>query len=246
MPSSLIIVALVLAWLVVLVPMIARKRQEVTKTADSALAARVVHRVSANATVREELDMLDEPEAAPFSAAHEAAPISNRAEDLESPSRPYRPGRGGYDAEAAAEAARVRYVFRQRVVIGMLLLAVATGLVAGLALHILWPVHALIDVGLVGYLIYLRRQVRIENEIRQRRAARTRRIAEDGDPEEFQASEVESVADDRETVPPPRAPLSSRPVVPGAAVLDMDESDADFAHLDSIQPQHPYGRAVGE
>src|SRR5439155_22490949 len=42
MPSSLIIVGLVLAWLVVLVPMIVRKRQEVARTADSALAARVV------------------------------------------------------------------------------------------------------------------------------------------------------------------------------------------------------------
>ena len=32
MPSSLVVVALVLAWLVVLVPMIVRKRQEVAKT----------------------------------------------------------------------------------------------------------------------------------------------------------------------------------------------------------------------
>ena len=49
MPSSLVVVALVLAWLVVLVPMIVRKRQEVAKTADSELAARVVRSGSGEA-----------------------------------------------------------------------------------------------------------------------------------------------------------------------------------------------------
>src|SRR3954454_504430 len=42
MPSSVIVVALAAAWLVVLVPMVARRRQQVAHTADSALAARVV------------------------------------------------------------------------------------------------------------------------------------------------------------------------------------------------------------
>src|SRR5882724_5176213 len=37
MPTSLIVVALVLAWLVVLVPIIVRKRQETAKTAESTL-----------------------------------------------------------------------------------------------------------------------------------------------------------------------------------------------------------------
>ena len=46
MPSSLIFAALAAAWLVVLVPMFARRRQEVSKTTDSALAARVVRRGS--------------------------------------------------------------------------------------------------------------------------------------------------------------------------------------------------------
>ena len=42
MPSSLIIVALAVAWLVVLVPMVVRKRQEIAETGDDALASRVV------------------------------------------------------------------------------------------------------------------------------------------------------------------------------------------------------------
>jgi len=48
-----------------------------------------------------------------------------------------------------------------------------------------WP-HAAVDVALVGYLVYLRRQVRLEEAIRERRAARmagTRRTAAADDPE---------------------------------------------------------------
>jgi hypothetical protein len=87
--------------------------------------------------------------------------------------RPYRPGRGGYDAEAAAAAARARYVVRQRLVLALVLLAVATGLLAG-GMHLTggWYLHAGVDVCLVGYLVYLRRQVRVEQTIRARRAAR--------------------------------------------------------------------------
>ena len=44
MPSSLVFAALALAWLVILVPMVARRRREVVRTADSALAARVLDR----------------------------------------------------------------------------------------------------------------------------------------------------------------------------------------------------------
>jgi hypothetical protein len=87
--------------------------------------------------------------------------------------RRFRPGRGGYDPEAAALAARARYAFRQRMVVGLVLLAVATGLVAGgLRLTEAWLVHVTVDLCLIGYLVYLRRQVRMEQAIRARRAAR--------------------------------------------------------------------------
>ncbi|MDT7633688.1 MAG: hypothetical protein QOI50_5618 [Pseudonocardiales bacterium] len=98
-----------------------------------------------------------------------AAPDS----DYHPPAPRYRPGRGGYDAEAAEVAAAARYVFRQRLVLGLALLAVATGLAAGgLALTNGWYVHAAVDLCLLGYLAYLRRQVRLEQSIRARRAAR--------------------------------------------------------------------------
>src|SRR5699024_10709866 len=57
MPSSLIIVALAAAWLVVLVPMVARRRQEVARPADSALSARVVRSGSARDERRKEFAM---------------------------------------------------------------------------------------------------------------------------------------------------------------------------------------------
>lgn len=92
----------------------------------------------------------------------------------EPPSSPrYRQGRGGFDPEAAALAARARYTFRQRMVLALVLLAVASALVAGgLRLTEGWLAHAGIDLCLFGYLVYLRRQVRMEQAIRARRSAR--------------------------------------------------------------------------
>jgi len=56
------------------------------------------------------------------------------------------------------------------------LLAGATGLLAGgLGLAEGWYAHAAVDLFLLCYLIYLRRQVRVEQSIRARRAARTTR-----------------------------------------------------------------------
>ena len=90
----------------------------------------------------------------------------------ERPAPRYRPGRGGFDAEADAVTARRRYARRQRIVLMLLVLALATGVAAAAALRVLWWAHAAIDVVLVGYLVYLRRQVREEARIRQRRGAR--------------------------------------------------------------------------
>ena len=89
------------------------------------------------------------------------------------PSPGYRRGRGGYDAEAAALAAQARYTFRQRMVLVLVFFAGISALLA-LTLRMLdaWYLHSAVDLGLIGYLVYLRRQVRMENDIRARRAAR--------------------------------------------------------------------------
>lgn len=85
----------------------------------------------------------------------------------------YRPGRGGYDPEAAALAAQARYTFRQRMVLLLVLFAGLSALLAAtLRMTDAWYLHGAVDLGLLGYLWYLRRQVRMEQAIRVRRAAR--------------------------------------------------------------------------
>ena len=228
MPSSMIFASLVVLWLLILVPAVARHRQEVARPSVAALSGRVLARsprrrsqedgmverdetvvdagrvVTATRTAevrvpsaRTEL-RFDDPEPAEDSAdgvgddAVDDAAGEDWAEDQsddrlwERPPARYRAGRGGFDAEAAALTARARYAFRQRVVLAMLVLAVATGVAAGVALPVLWWAHGAVDVLLVGYLVYLRRQVRMEEAIRARRAARmagTRRPSAAEDPE---------------------------------------------------------------
>jgi hypothetical protein len=274
MPSSLIIVALAAAWLVVLVPMIARKRQEVARTADSALAARVVRSGSTHSRGREEFAMagtakpearaddvdLDEDldaeleefddveELEPAQAEPELPPLPQPSRDSGTHRR-YRPGRGGFDPEAAEVAARAKYAFRQRVVVALIIAALATGLLAGFLLPVLWWAHAAFDAVLVGYLGYLRRQVRIENEIRQRRLARlggvrrssAGRAAFADEPDE----DFDVVPAQREVVGCERKPSPTSRVRRSAVVVDLDDEDPAFHELD--EPGHlPFRRASGE
>lgn len=248
MPSSLIFAALAAAWLVVLVPMIAKRRQEVVRTADSALTSRVLRR----------------PE--PSHHAEEVARMTERRARPEPAGEPevdehrFRPGRGGYDPEAAALAARARYAFRQRVVVGLLLAAVVTLVLALVVSTTYWWFQAAFDVAVVGYLGYLRRQVRIEEEVRRRRAARLnaprRRPVEHVRHEEDVGDDAEDAdehraEDDKADEAPPPAP---EPVVrtvppamvhPRAVAVDLDDEDPAFDELNpSFEP--PYRRAVGE
>jgi predicted lipid-binding transport protein (Tim44 family) len=229
MPSSLVFAALVLAWLVILVPMVARRRREVVRTADSALAARVLHR---GGHVRSEEVPMPEPTG-----------------DDQTPRR-YRPGRGGFDPEAAELAARARYSFRQRVVLGLLLTALVTGLFAAFALPMLWSVHAFVDLILFGYLAYLRRQVRIEQEIRQRRAiraARARRSLAAHPP--APATPLGPIAPPPPRPAAPEAPAAprarQRPAHPNAAIVELDDEDPAFCDLEA-EPQPGYRRAAGQ
>ncbi len=256
MPSSLIFAALAVAWLVVLVPMIAKRRQEVVRTADSALASRVLRRPEPIHHGEEVVRMTER------TAHPEPQPVAERDAD----ERRFRPGRGGYDPEAAALAAHARFAFRQRVVVGLLLAAVATLVLALVMSSTYWWAHAVLDVSLVGYLGYLRRQVRIEEEVRHRRAARLdtprRRPAERVRHEEGFGGEAEhrDEAECRDeypgeeghpddTPPPAEEPtvrtVPSAVVHPRAVAVDLDDEDPAFDELDpSFEP--PHRRAVGE
>ncbi len=229
MPSSLIFAALAAAWLVVLVPMVAKRRQEVVRTAESALASRVLHRPVPSRVVHEhgqQVRMIDER-------------IAQRESILDE--HRYRSGRGGYDPEVAAQLAREKYALRQRVVLGLAVAAVASLVLAYTASSLLWWVHVTLDLALVGYLGYLRRQVRIEDEVRRRRAARaagsraSARVSPD-------------VAEEgRHTGDPVQEPSAAPSSVPQhtAVALDLDDEDPTF---DELQPafKPPYRRAVGE
>lgn len=243
MPSSLIFAALAAAWLVVLVPMVTKRRQEVIRTAESVLASRVLRRPGlARAALKRGQQMR--------MTGGRIAPQEESAVD-EPGERRYRSGRGGYDPELAAQLARAKYAFRQRVVLGLALGALVTFALAYTVSSLLWWMHAALDMTLVGYLGYLRRQVRIEDEVRARRAARladshVRAPAADVRHE----TPVEGA---HETDEPLEQPLAQRaaavgessPSHPTAVALDFDDEDPMF---DELQPafQPPYRRAVGE
>ncbi|EHY88952.1 divisome protein SepX/GlpR [Saccharomonospora azurea] len=290
MPSSLIIVGLAAAWLAVLVPMVARKRQVITQTNDAALAARVVRSGSARDTAsgevghgdvdesgREDVDDVDD-----FRGAYDGAEdvdddthgddvdaygddrnaggvdgvdVGGDAEfasdrgavsEHRSVRRRYRPGRGGFDPEAAALAAKAKYAFRQRVVVILLLAVLTTAVAAGFVLPVLWWAHGAADLALVAYLVYLRRQVHIEEEIRQRRLARlraaSRRTPRRADPLE----DIEVVHHDAgDVVGAERKPMPTTRVRRQAVVVDLDDEDPAFHELDDPN-RFSYRRAVGE
>lgn len=240
MPSSLIFAALAAAWLVVLVPMIAKRRQEVARTAESALASRVLRRP-------------DLPRPA-LQHGQEVPMIGGRIAEQEPAldEHRYRPGRGGYDPELAAQVARAKYAFRQRVVLGLAVGAVVALVLAFTASSLLWWVHAALDMTVVGYLGYLRRQVRIEEEVRQRRAARLAgsraRVPAPEVPHEVPADVAHDVALDKEEPveePSARAAAPSPAPHATAVALDLDDEDPMF---DELKPafESRYRRAVGE
>ncbi len=226
MPSSLIIVALVVAWLVVLVPMVARKRQESARS------------------VGEGYDAMPDAE---YDDIHDIDIDDDFFDEQEYVERPFRRGRGGYDPEVAAQVARAKYVFRQRVVVGLVVAAVVTLVLALTVSSLLWWAHAALDVTVIGYLGYLRLQVQIEEEVRQRRAARlagsragvpARDVPEEA--REDAAFHTEKSIDES-----PARSATSPAAHPTAIALDLDDEDPMFDELKpSFEPR--YRRAVGE
>jgi hypothetical protein len=244
-PSSILFAGLVGVWLVVLVPMAARRRRPVRRTSDAAMSSRVLER--------------------PARAGRSAEEVS--VSDTDGVQPQFRPGRGGYDPEAAELAARVRYTFRQRVVLGLFLLSACGAVIAaGLKVPQGWWLHGAADVVLVLYLINLRRQVRLEARIRARRAARmagSRRAPRD-DPHELEPlitvgrprppvprevyvepAEPEVAPEDRPALPRLRwVPFPAQP--PGTVRLELDDEDPELHYLEAWDDHHGYRRAVGQ
>ncbi|WP_342216723.1 gephyrin-like molybdotransferase receptor GlpR [Nocardia asiatica] len=140
---------------------------------------------------------------------------------------PTRRGRGGYDPEADAIARAARYTFRQRAVLGLLLTAVLAGVLALVVTPLLWWVCGLAATVLVTYLAYLRKQVRMEEEIRRRRSARLNRgQLGDTDPRAHRGGAPHG-AMDRDT---------ARALRRRSTLVELDDEDPVFAHLDPFDP----------
>lgn len=259
MPNSLLWIGLVAVWLFVLVPMLVTKRPRIRQTTDAALATRVLHRgdddpiTPRGPAAGHRSDPNWRPSRdrrrAPLAAGRVDRPAEDSMDTQElvdlderppeeadrAPARefvPARRGRGGFDPHADAVARAARYEFRQRAVLGLLFAAIMTAALALIVSPALWWMCALATAALIGYLFYLRRQVRLEQEIRRRRMARLARSR----------LGVESRSDEELRLIPARLRR------PGAVVLEVDDEDPVFEHLDtyadevdSYEPREPRG-----
>ncbi|WP_194815913.1 gephyrin-like molybdotransferase receptor GlpR [Nocardia sp. XZ_19_385] len=165
---------------------------------------------------------------------------------------PSRRGRGGFDPEADAIARAARYTFRQRAVLGLLLGAIACGALGIVFTALFWWLSGLCAIVLATYLGYLRKQVRIEEDIRRRRAARLTRAQQRGEGPVEDTRQAEARAHrhtiDRET---------ARALRRRSTLLETDDEDPMFEHLETFDPataralreRHgagDYRRAAGE
>lgn len=358
LPTSLILVLLALAWLVVLVPMFARSREAVPETDDNAAGFRVLRRAGAalrrpamrrqqyldddgdavvgdavvhgtadrqpdadlrsggedaglveelvdgedddrddgdrvddvdddqsddlakvavgRASAEHQLDAADE-----WAAEHQRVPVRTTSHarpyapdprsvrrDSALPAKPMpvaptpnRRGRGGFDPEQAAATAAYRY--RRRRFVTLLLAVLTLGLAAGAAMisSALWIGVTLAALTLVGYLVYLSRQVRIERAISERRMARLRRAEEIRPMRRREPVPVSPYQSEQRT---PRNGPVGRPAAAQqaagssaaaqqrvtlsqrrAGVVDLDDDDPAFDDLEYYEPI-VYRRAAGQ
>jgi hypothetical protein len=121
-----------------------------------------------------------------------------------------------YESKTAAAVSARKYKFRKRMLTVLAVAVVASAAAAVTAAPAAWWAFGSIAVVTVLYLAYLRRQTRIEERLRRRRAqrvARARLGVENTDDREF------------DVVP-------SRLRRPGSVVLEIDDEDPIFEHLD--------------
>ncbi|ORV11005.1 divisome protein SepX/GlpR [Mycobacterium celatum] len=144
--------------------------------------------------------------------------------------------RHGYDTRTAAAVSARKYAFRRRVLLTMAMILAASAAAAFLLTPTAWWVCGTTGGVTVLYLAYLRRQTRIEARLRRRRMQRMARSR----------LGVENTHDREFDVVP------SRLRRPGAVVLEIDDEDPIFEHLDYASYERDYGwqrdlpRAVGQ
>jgi hypothetical protein len=141
-----------------------------------------------------------------------------------------------YESDTAAAVSARKYTFRKRVLMVMALLLIGSASAAFLLSPTAWWFCGTTASATVLYLGYLRRQTRIEGRVQRRRMQRMVRSR----------LGVENTHDHEFDVVP------SRLRRPGAVVLDIDDEDPIFEHLDYAPYARDYGwhrdlpRAVGQ
>jgi hypothetical protein len=137
-----------------------------------------------------------------------------------------------YESKTAAAVSARKYMFRKRMLMAMGALLVASAAAAFLVSPTFWWACGSVGAVTVLYLGYLRRQTRIEEQVRRRRAQRMARSR----------LGVESTQDPEFDVVP------SRLRRPGAVVLEIDDEDPIFEHLDyaPFAADYDLPRAAGE
>ncbi|MBF6395008.1 hypothetical protein IU438_04315 [Nocardia cyriacigeorgica] len=138
---------------------------------------------------------------------------------------PTRRGRGGFDPEADAIARAARYTFRQRAVLGLVLGTLLCGALAVAIAPVFWWGCGLAAATLVTYLAYLRKQVRMEEEIRRRRSARLTRTQRPAPEHDEQATRPARRGMDRDT---------ARALRRRSELLETDDEDPAFEHLEAF------------
>ncbi|MFN0142837.1 MAG: gephyrin-like molybdotransferase receptor GlpR [Mycobacterium sp.] len=157
------------------------------------------------------------------------------------------------ESTTAAEVSARKYRFRKRVLMAMSTIMVATAAVAFTVGPAFWWACGTSAVVTLLYLGYLRRQTRIEEQVRRRRQQRMARSR----PEFERDSEFRDTFRDTFRDPQWRAParrgvdteeFGSRYQRAGAAVLDIDDEDPVFEHLDEVPYSRRYDlpRAAGQ
>lgn len=137
-----------------------------------------------------------------------------------------------YESATAAKVSARKFRFRKRMLLGMAVALLASAVVAYAVTPTMWWAAGSVGAITLLYLGYLRRQTRIEAQLKRRRAqrmARSRLGVENTEDQEF------------DVVP-------SRLRRPGSVVLEIDDEDPIFEHLEYVTYAREYDlpRAAGQ
>ena len=140
---------------------------------------------------------------------------------------------------AAAVSAR-KYRFRKRVLTAMAAVMMLTAVLSFTVSSSLWWTCGVTAAVTILYLAYLRRQTRIEEQVRRRRQQRASRT---------RAAEFDDLQEGKVEVGVTDFPTRLRR--PGTVVLDIDDEDPVFEHLDEMAYSRSYDphdlpRAAGQ